>query len=536
MPALNWCGLAVFPYKMRPDPSITHRWFQRAGFWLSVTLLLLGTEPVSARSLDDIRASGTLRICVAGSSAALYQANGEAFAQSLQVRPEVRTLSSFDEQFQNAQGQTVEADAYDPRLLADGSCDLFPNDLHRVPWRLSKMSIVPYYTVRKVIVARPALQGKVQQAGDLAGLRAAVQKGTAYATWLDAQNREHNSERRIEMLYAPTEAAILMVAEGRADFTVLGTDGALKWVRSNPARLALLFPVDEPVAVGWGVSRAAPDLAAALARFFEDSARVGSALDQNWQRYYGISWSEYRLFQDSFETEGIDLQTLMAWAAPVASAVMALLILLLTWSLRSARRSQHAIESSRRNLESMVEAIVSTVESRDPYTAGHERRVAALARAIGTEMGLPAHTVEGIHFGALIHDLGKIRVPEELLCKPTRLSEAEMAVIKMHPEVGHAIVRDIQFPWPVAEMILQHHERLDGSGYPQGLRGEQLLLEARILAVADTVEAMASHRPYRPGLGIEAALDEIRKDSGRVYDPAAVQACLAVFERGFAFA
>lgn len=503
--------------------------------WLLTIAMTLGGGVASARSLADVRASGVLRICVAGSSATLYQANGEAFARALQVAPDVRTLTNFDEQFQNAQGQTLQEEAYQPRLFAEGSCDLFPNDLHMAPWRLSKMQIVPYYTVRKVIVARPFLKGKVDSPAGLSGLKAAVQKGTAYETWLNAQNGEHPQQRRIEVVNAPTEEAIQLVARGLADFTVLGTDGALKWVRTAPDRLAILFPVDEPISVGWGIPKDATGLATALQDFFQDSERVGSVLDQNWKRYYGVSWSEYRLFQESFGTEGISLRTLMTWLAPIAGAALVGVVVLLVWSLRNARRSQKVIENSRRNLESMIEALVATVESRDPYTAGHERRVGTLAQAIGAEMGLSAHTLEGIHFGALIHDVGKIRVPEELLCKPTRLTEAEFAVIKMHPEVGHDIVQGIQFPWPVAEMIWQHHERLDGSGYPRGLRGEQLLLEARILAVADTVEAMASHRPYRPGLGIEAALSEIRRGSGSLYDPDVVKACLSVFERGFNF-
>jgi PAS domain S-box-containing protein/putative nucleotidyltransferase with HDIG domain len=198
----------------------------------------------------------------------------------------------------------------------------------------------------------------------------------------------------------------------------------------------------------------------------------------------------------------------------------------------TARRRAEA--TLREALVATVEAIAATVETRDPYTAGHQRRVATLAAAIATEMGLPPGAVEGIHFGALIHDLGKMQVPSELLSKPTKLSRLEFELIKTHPQAGYEIVKGIKFPWPVAEMVHQHHERLDGSGYPQGLKGDAIAPEARILAVADVVEAMSSHRPYRPGLGIESALKEIEAKRGTWFDPVAVDACLRLFrEKGF---
>jgi PAS domain S-box-containing protein/putative nucleotidyltransferase with HDIG domain len=183
----------------------------------------------------------------------------------------------------------------------------------------------------------------------------------------------------------------------------------------------------------------------------------------------------------------------------------------------------------RSGLEATIQAIAAALESRDPYTAGHQRRVADLAAAIAREMGLPEDKVEGIHFGALIHDLGKIQIPAELLAKPVKLTKLEFELIKTHPQAGYDIVKGIEFPWPVAEMVHQHHERLDGTGYPQGLKGEAIALEARILAVADVVEAMASHRPYRPGLGVEVALKEIQDKRGKWFSPDAVDACLRLF-------
>ena len=182
-----------------------------------------------------------------------------------------------------------------------------------------------------------------------------------------------------------------------------------------------------------------------------------------------------------------------------------------------------------RTTEATLQAVSLMVEQRDPYTAGHERRVGELAAAIGVEMELPEETVEGLRLTGYVHDIGKISVPAELLSKPSRLSPMEFELIKGHSQSGHDVLKDVDFPWPVAEVILQHHERLDGSGYPRQLKDGQIILEARVMAVADVVEAMSSHRPYRPGLGMEAALGEIEKNSGRIYDAQAVAACLRLF-------
>jgi putative nucleotidyltransferase with HDIG domain len=187
-------------------------------------------------------------------------------------------------------------------------------------------------------------------------------------------------------------------------------------------------------------------------------------------------------------------------------------------------------------LSDTIRAIALTVEKRDPYTAGHQNKVADLCAAIGRELGLPAERIEGMRLAALIHDIGKIYVPAEILNRPGRLTPAEFEIIKSHPGVGYDIVKDVKFPWPVGDMIVQHHERLDGSGYPRGLKGEAIILEARILAVADAVEAMAAHRPYRPAHGIEAAPEEIERHRGERYDPAAVDACARLFrEKLFRF-
>ncbi|MDR3640871.1 MAG: HD domain-containing protein [Humidesulfovibrio sp.] len=179
-----------------------------------------------------------------------------------------------------------------------------------------------------------------------------------------------------------------------------------------------------------------------------------------------------------------------------------------------------------------VRALARLAEKRDPYTAGHQQRVAKLARAIGAAMGLSEDALEGLEMAGTLHDVGKVYVPAEILSKPARLSHMEMGIMKGHPEVGYEILHEVNFPWPVARIVLEHHERLDGSGYPAGLKDGEICREARIMAVADVVEAMSSHRPYRVALGMPRALKEIRSGRGRLYDPEAVDACLKLMENG----
>jgi len=192
------------------------------------------------------------------------------------------------------------------------------------------------------------------------------------------------------------------------------------------------------------------------------------------------------------------------------------------------------LESLRKAVNTTIQVMVAAVETRDPYTAGHQIRSANLARAIATEMGLPQEKIDAIRIAGSIHDIGKLSIPAEILSKPTKLSEIEFSLIKEHARRGFEMLKDVESPWPLAEIVHQHHERMDGSGYPGNLKGDAILIEARILAVADVAEAMASHRPYRPGLGIDAALNEIEKNRGIFYDSTAADACLRLFrEKGF---
>ena len=188
------------------------------------------------------------------------------------------------------------------------------------------------------------------------------------------------------------------------------------------------------------------------------------------------------------------------------------------------------INNLQKSIKGTISLVASTVEIRDPYTAGHQRKVAKLAAEIANEMGLSQHQTEGIRMAGLVHDVGKIFVPAEILSKPGKISDIEFAVIKTHAQVGYQLLQPIDFPWPIADIVHQHHERMDGSGYPRGLSGEEIILGARVMAVADVVEAISSHRPYRPALGIDKALEEISAQAGVLFYPPAVEACLTLFK------
>jgi len=202
----------------------------------------------------------------------------------------------------------------------------------------------------------------------------------------------------------------------------------------------------------------------------------------------------------------------------------------------SEQKLRQSYQRLQKTMEGAIDTIAKIVETKDPYTAGHQQRVSKLAETIARKMKLPQEKIEGIRISSLVHDVGKISVPAEILNKPIKLTEIEFNLIKDHSQVGHDILKSIEFPWPIAQIVLQHHERLDGSGYPQGLKGEDIIIEARIIGVVDVVEAMSSHRPYRPALGIDVALEEITRNKGILYDPEVVDICLKLFkEKEFKF-
>lgn len=235
---------------------------------------------------------------------------------------------------------------------------------------------------------------------------------------------------------------------------------------------------------------------------------------------------------DSFDF--VETTRLMGLADDLSYGIMALRTK--AENLKKGIEIELNIKKLQTALAGTVRVVASTVEVRDPYTAGHQRRVANLAKAIGEEMAIPMLQLEGVFMAGVVHDLGKIYVPAEILSKPSRLNEIEFNLIRTHPQVGYDLLKTIEFPWPIADIVYQHHEKINGTGYPNGLKGDEILLEARIITVADVVEAMASHRPYRPARGIELALEEITKYRGTRYDPVAVDACLLLFqEKGYVF-
>ncbi|BBI99086.1 hypothetical protein FGKAn22_07790 [Ferrigenium kumadai] len=240
----------------------------------------------------------------------------------------------------------------------------------------------------------------------------------------------------------------------------------------------------------------------------------------------------YAAEPDAFDTEEVVL--LEELAGDLAYGIQ---------SLRTRIERDQAAEANRQylgqistNLTETIQAIAATVEMRDPYTAGHEKRVAELSVSIGQELGMAKEQLDGLRIAGTVHDVGKIRIPAEILSKPLSLNVLEYGLIKLHPEAGYDILKGINFPWPIADIVRQHHERLDGSGYPRGLKGSEILLEAQILAVADVVESIVSHRPYRPALGLEAAFGELTDKRGKLYNADAVDACIRLFkEKGFVF-
>ena len=201
---------------------------------------------------------------------------------------------------------------------------------------------------------------------------------------------------------------------------------------------------------------------------------------------------------------------------------------------RAEEKLRQTLDSLRKAFGATIQVLVSAVEARDPYMAGHQIRTADLARAIATEMGLPHEKIDGIRMVGFIHDIGKLSVPVEILSKPTKPTNLELDLIKAHSKKGYEMLKDVESPWPLAQIVYQHHERMNGSGYPRNLKGDEILMEARILAVADRVESMTSHRPYCPALGIDLALEEIEKNQGTLYDNTVADACLRLFrEKGY---
>jgi PAS domain S-box-containing protein len=325
---------------------------QHRGLLVFLRLILCiacwSASTVQARTLEEIQRSGTLRICVAGSSAPFYQFNGEALAKFLGLRAQVTVFQKWDQQFVDTEGVVVKDATYIADPLASGSCDVYPNDLHALPWRATKMELVPLYTSRKVIVANRQVKS-MASADDLKGRTAAVQEQTAYDTWLTEQNKTRFANAPVRINYMPTAQAIAAVASHKADFTVIAAESAFKWVRTDLDNLDLLFSVDTPVAVAWGIHPHATGLRSRIEAFFKESARVASALDRSWSKQYGISLMEYQLFDAAQPSGEFDLRRWLNWLLPTGGAFIALVVAFLGWNRRLRMRVQVRKEAQARS-------------------------------------------------------------------------------------------------------------------------------------------------------------------------------------------
>jgi len=273
-----------------------------------------------------------------------------------------------------------------------------------------------------------------------------------------------------------------------------------------------------------------PEWAAQIRATDEDAFRSKAMIRHEQEFHHSV----YR-WMDSFKIPLQDAHGEMIGLIGISHDITALKLKDLALSERTAALEQSVLQLQK-SWHQTIDVLATTAEAKDPYTAGHQKRVMQLSIAIGRELGLSEDILIGLRMAAMIHDIGKIKVPGELLSKPGILSALERQLINTHAFAGYEILKNLDLPWNVAEMVKQHHERFDGTGYPDGLVGDEILLNARILAIADVIEAMASHRPYRPALGIETALEEISQGSGTLYDPTVASACLTVFNKyGFVF-
>jgi PAS domain S-box-containing protein/putative nucleotidyltransferase with HDIG domain len=336
--------------------------------------------------------------------------------------------------------------------------------------------------------------------------------------------REREQRRQAEEALKASELRHRLLVEHSHD-AILQLDHQGHVVFANPATERIFgyspeeFQANPRLVEKMLQSRSRHDYEEVRDEFEEQGTLTEGTLEWVWVRKDG-----QRVFTESVFTNLIDDQG--------KSIGFQLILRDISAQRRAAGELRQSFQKLRRTFGQTVQGLAHAVEKRDPYTGGHQERVAQLALAIAQAMDLPEDQSEGIFFTSLLHDIGKINIPSEILTKPGKLTEVEMMIIRTHPQVGYEILKDIDFPWPVADAVLQHHERINGSGYPAGLFGHDMLLEAKILAVADVTESMASHRPYRPAHGLEKALVELTCQRDVLFNPAVVDACLAVFDSG----
>lgn len=337
----------------------------------------------------------------------------------------------------------------------------------------------------------------------------------------EARSERKRLEREAANITRRNDAILASAGEG-----ILGLDahGVVTFVNATAVRILGACPDDmvgKPAAATWNHGPANGNSYPAYQSPIIDTIRNGKA-------YRGLNGRFWRMDGSSFPAEFSS--TPIMEDGKVAGAVVTFDDI--TERHERERELVHTHERLTTLLTGTIQTIARMSETRDPYTAGHQQRVGRLAAAIGKELGWPEDRRQGIYYCGLLHDIGKIAVPSEILSRPGQLSSAETEMIRIHPAKAYDVLAGLDFPWPVALVALQHHERLDGSGYPDGLSGDAIIEEARIIAVADVVEAMSSHRPYRPGLGVDTALDEILRQSGTALDAVAVEACVRLLQSG----
>jgi PAS domain S-box-containing protein/putative nucleotidyltransferase with HDIG domain len=325
------------------------------------------------------------------------------------------------------------------------------------------------------------------------------------------------SEDRYRSLYVDSRDSIMVLSPDRG------------FIAANPATIKLFACRDEQNFVNQSPASLSPEYQPDGVRSIDKSHDMMLLAMEKGSHFF--EWMHRRTDGADFPATVL-LSRLESGGTPLLQAT----VRDITERKWAEEELQKTIESLSKAIGTTIQVMVSAVEMRDPYTAGHQIRVANLACAIATEMGFPRDKIEGIRMAGSIHDIGKLSIPAEILSKPTKLTNLEFSLIKEHSQSGYEMLKDVESPWPLAQIVYQHHERMNGSGYPRNLKGDEILMEARIMAAADVMEAMASHRPYRPALGIDAALDEIEKNRGILYDDAVADSCLRLFrEKGFQF-
>jgi PAS domain S-box-containing protein len=332
--------------------------------------------------------------------------------------------------------------------------------------------------------------------------------------------RDINDRKRVEDALRESEERYRSLVENSNEAIYVAQDGMLKFV--NRAGVKIVGYSEQEILSKPFIEFIHPD----------DRAMMG---ERYLKRLKGEGYESRDTFR--FIAKNGDIKWLELGAALInfegRPATMNL-VTDITERKRAEEKLRQTLDSLRKAFGTTIKVMASAVETRDPYTAGHQTRSADLARAIAMEMGLPQDRIDGIRIAGAIHDIGKLSIPAEILSKPAKLIKIEFSLIQEHSRNGYEMLKDVESPWPLAQTVYQHHERMDGSGYPRNLKGDDILMEARILAVSDVVESMASHRPYRPALGVNAALEEIENNRGTLYDTNAADACLRLFrEKGF---